>query len=94
MQRNGIHIIDLKKTQNYLQEAIDEIQQLSRAGKTILFVGTKKQSTEIIRNEAVRARYALRNTPLAWRYANQLCYGKKKHITHGRNRTYENRWYV
>ena len=55
MQRNGIHIIDLKKTQNYLQEAIDEIQQLSRAGKIILFVGTKKQSTEIIRNEAVRA---------------------------------------
>lgn len=55
MQRNGIHIIDLKKTRNYLQEAIDEIQKLSRAGKTILFVGTKKQSTEIIRNEAVRA---------------------------------------
>lgn len=55
MQRNGIHIIDLNKTQNYLQEAIDEIQKLSRAGKTILFVGTKKQSTEIIRNEAVRA---------------------------------------
>ena len=55
MQRNGIHIIDLKKTQNYLQEAIDEIQKLSRAGKIILFVGTKKQSTEIIRNEAVRA---------------------------------------
>ena len=55
MQRNGIHIIDLKKTQNYLQEAIDEIQKLSRSGKTILFVGTKKQSTEIIRNEAVRA---------------------------------------
>ena len=55
MQRNGIHIIDLKKTQNYLQEAIDEIQNLSRAGKTILFVGTKKQSTEIIRNEAVRS---------------------------------------
>lgn len=55
MQRNGIHIIDLKKTQTYLQEALDQIQELSRAGKTILFVGTKKQSTEIIRNEAVRA---------------------------------------
>ncbi|MEQ9308084.1 MAG: 30S ribosomal protein S2 [Balneolaceae bacterium] len=55
MQRNGIHIIDLKKTQGYLQEAIDEIQKLSRAGKTILFVGTKKQSTEIIKTEAVRA---------------------------------------
>jgi small subunit ribosomal protein S2 len=55
MQRNGIHIIDLKKTQTYLQEALDQIQELSRSGKTILFVGTKKQSTEIIRNEAVRA---------------------------------------
>lgn len=54
MQRNGIHIIDLKKTQQYLQESLDQLQQLSRAGKTILFVGTKKQSTEIIKNEAVR----------------------------------------
>lgn len=55
MQRNGIHIIDLKKTQGYLQDALDEIQKLSRAGKTILFVGTKKQSTEIIKTEAIRA---------------------------------------
>ena len=55
MQRNGIHIIDLKKSQKYLQEALDEIQKLSRAGKTILFVGTKKQSTEIIKTEAIRA---------------------------------------
>lgn len=55
MSRNSIHIIDLKKTQNYLQEALDEIQKLSRAGKTILFVGTKKQSTEIIKTEAIRA---------------------------------------
>lgn len=55
MQRNGIHIIDLKKTQKYLQEALNEVQRLSRAGKTILFVGTKKQSTDIIKTEAVRA---------------------------------------
>lgn len=55
MQRNGIHIVDLKKTQKYLQEALDEIQKLSRAGKTILFVGTKKQSSEIIKTEAVRS---------------------------------------
>lgn len=54
MQRNGIHIIDLKKTQKYLQEALDEVQKLSRAGKTILFVGTKKQSTDIIKTEAMR----------------------------------------
>lgn len=55
MQRNGIHIIDLKKTQNYLQEALDEVQKLARAGKTILFVGTKKQSQEIIKTEAIRS---------------------------------------
>ncbi|MBO6573248.1 MAG: 30S ribosomal protein S2 [Balneola sp.] len=55
MQRNNIHIIDLKKTQQYLQDALDEIQKLSRAGKTILFVGTKKQSTEIIKTEAIRS---------------------------------------
>ncbi|MFN1834893.1 30S ribosomal protein S2 [Balneola sp. MJW-20] len=54
MQRNGIHIIDLKKSRNYLQEALDEVQKLARAGKTILFVGTKKQSTDIIKTEAVR----------------------------------------
>lgn len=54
MQRNGIHIIDLKKSHNYLQEALDEVAKLTRAGKTILFVGTKKQAQEIIRTEAIR----------------------------------------
>lgn len=54
MQRNGIHIIDLKKSHQYLQEALDEITKLARAGKTILFVGTKKQAQEIIKTEAVR----------------------------------------
>lgn len=54
MERNGIHIIDLKKSRTYLQEALDEVQKLARAGKTILFVGTKKQSTEIIKTEALR----------------------------------------
>ncbi len=37
-----------------MQEALDEVQKLARAGKTILFVGTKKQSTEIIKTEALR----------------------------------------
>lgn len=54
MQRNGIHIIDLKKSRTYLQEALDEVTKLARAGKTILFVGTKKQAQEIIKTEAVR----------------------------------------
>jgi len=55
MQRNGIHIIDLKKSHQYLQEALDEVTNLARAGKTILFVGTKKQSQEIIKTEAIRS---------------------------------------
>jgi small subunit ribosomal protein S2 len=54
MQRNGIHIIDLKKSYKYLQEALEEVSNLARAGKTILFVGTKKQSQEIIKTEAIR----------------------------------------
>jgi len=54
MPRNGIHIIDLKKTVQYLQESLDEVTKLARAGKTILFVGTKKQAQEIIKTEAIR----------------------------------------
>ena len=54
MQRNGIHIIDLNKTHALLQESLDEISKVIRAGKKVLFVGTKKQAQEIIRNEAQR----------------------------------------
>ena len=54
MERNGIHIIDLKKTQKFFQEALDEVAKLARAGKTILFVGTKKQAQDIVKTEAIR----------------------------------------
>lgn len=54
MARNGIHIIDLKKTEKFLQESLDEVTKLARAGKTILFVGTKKQAQDIIKTEAIR----------------------------------------
>jgi len=54
MERNGIHIIDLKKTEKFFQEALEEVTKLARAGKTILFVGTKKQSQDIIKTEAIR----------------------------------------
>jgi small subunit ribosomal protein S2 len=54
MERNGIHIIDLKKTQKFFQEALDEVTKLARAGKSILFVGTKKQAQDIVRTEAIR----------------------------------------
>lgn len=54
MQRNGIHIIDLNKTQKYLQESLDAVARVARSGKKILFVGTKKQAQEIIKQEALR----------------------------------------
>jgi small subunit ribosomal protein S2 len=54
MERNDIHIIDLKKTQKFFSEALREVEKLSRAGKTILFIGTKKQSQDVIKTEALR----------------------------------------
>ncbi len=55
MQRNGIHILDLNKTRDCLQEALDEIGKVARSGKKVLFVGTKKQAQEIVKEEAIRA---------------------------------------
>ncbi len=46
MERNGIHIIDLKKTHELLQDAQNSISKIVGEGKTIMFVGTKKQAKE------------------------------------------------
>ncbi|HLP16859.1 MAG TPA: 30S ribosomal protein S2 [Bacteroidota bacterium] len=55
MERNGIHIIDLKKTQGLLDEACTAIANSVAEGKKVLFVGTKKQAKEVVRAEAERA---------------------------------------
>ena len=54
MERNGIHIIDLKKTQLLLEAACDAIAAVVGEGKRILFVGTKKQASMSIAEEARR----------------------------------------
>jgi small subunit ribosomal protein S2 len=54
MERNGIHIIDLKKTLKMLDEAARVAKQLSLSGRKILFVATKKQAKEIVEMEAKR----------------------------------------
>jgi len=54
-ERNGIYIIDLQKTVKKIDNAYDFIRQLSMDGKDILFVGTKKQAQEAIREEAERS---------------------------------------
>ncbi|HTY57233.1 MAG TPA: 30S ribosomal protein S2 [Bacteroidota bacterium] len=54
MERNGIHIIDLMKTRILLEEACNAISNIAAEGKRILFVGTKKQAKDVVREEAVR----------------------------------------
>ncbi|HEY4433268.1 MAG TPA: 30S ribosomal protein S2, partial [Candidatus Cybelea sp.] len=54
-ERNGIYIIDLALTVAKLRETVDVVKQLSREGRVILFVGTKKQAQDVIREEAERA---------------------------------------
>jgi small subunit ribosomal protein S2 len=51
-QRNGIYIVDLQKTIKNFKEALGFIRGMSEEGKTILFVGTKKQAQDIIRDYA------------------------------------------
>jgi small subunit ribosomal protein S2 len=54
MEKNGIHIIDLKKTHKYLAESADALSKLVADGKKVLFVGTKKQAKNVIETEARR----------------------------------------
>ena len=51
-ERNGIYIVDLQKTVRKLEEAYSFVRQLSESGQSLLFVGTKKQAQEAIREEA------------------------------------------
>jgi len=53
-ERNGIYIIDLQKTLKLFKEAARYVADLSREGKTILFVGTKRQAQDAIAEEAAR----------------------------------------
>ena len=53
--RNGIHIIDLQKTSKKLDEAYAFIKEQAEEGKTILFVGTKKQAQECVKEAAEKS---------------------------------------
>ena len=54
-ERNGIYIIDLQKTVVKLDEAYNFVKEISMEGKSVLFVGTKKQAMESVKDEATRA---------------------------------------
>ncbi len=53
--RNGVHILDLAQTVTRLEEATEFVRELSAGGQQVLFVGTKRQAQDVIRNEADRA---------------------------------------
>ena len=53
-ERNGIYIIDLQKTVHKVDEAYDFIKSVAASGKSVLFVGTKKQAQDSIKEEALR----------------------------------------
>ena len=53
-QRNGIYIIDLQKTIKNFKEALQFVRSVAESGKEILFVGTKKQAQDIIRDYATK----------------------------------------
>jgi small subunit ribosomal protein S2 len=54
MEKNGIHIIDLNKTLNCIDQAEAALKQIVRSGRKIMFVATKKQAQEIVTEEAKR----------------------------------------
>jgi small subunit ribosomal protein S2 len=53
-ERNGIYIIDLQKTVKKVEEAYNFVRDLAAQGQTMLFVGTKKQAQEAVKEEAIR----------------------------------------
>ncbi len=53
-ERNGIHIIDLQKTTAAIKESYETVRKIVSSGKSILFVGTKKQAQQAIQKEAER----------------------------------------
>ena len=54
-ERNGIYIIDLQKTAKKLEEAYNFVREIAADGKNVLFVGTKKQAQDSVKEEAIRA---------------------------------------
>jgi len=54
-ERNGIYIIDLQKTQRLFQEALSYVEELAARGGNIMFVGTKRQAQEAIKERPCAA---------------------------------------
>lgn len=53
-ERDGVHIFDLVKTGSLLEEAMEKVRDMVRAGKEVVFVGAKRQAKPIVREEAMK----------------------------------------
>ena len=71
--RNGIHIIDLQKTSKKIDEAYEFLKEQAEEGKTVLFVGTKKQAQECVKEAAEKSGMYYVNQ--RWYYVNQRWLG-------------------
>ena len=78
-ERNGIYIIDLQKTLKLFKDAMRYVGEMAAQGKTVLFVGTKRQAQEAIAEEATALRHVLREPALAGRTADQLGHRAEVH---------------
>ena len=78
-ERNGIYIIDLQKSVKKLEEAYNFVRELSAEGKSVLFVGTKKQAQDSVKEEAERAGAYYVNA--RWLGAHKLCNNQKKNCS-------------
>ena len=83
MEKNGIHIIDLHKTVAKIDEAAAALKQIAKSGRRVLFVATKKQAKD-----------ALRDRPLAGRYAYELPYHTQSRQENGYHRQIYGRRYL
>ena len=78
-ERNGIYIVDLQKTLKLFKDAMRYVGEMAAQGKTVLFVGTKRQAQEAIAEEATRCGQYLCQPALAGRLADQHRYGAALH---------------
>src|SRR2546427_7748518 len=72
-ERNGIYIIDLQKTLRLFKEATQFVTELAAQGKTILFVGTKRQAQDAIAEEAQRCGRSEEHTSELQSQSNLVC---------------------
>ena len=67
-ERNGIHVIDLQQTVKYADQAYDFMRDAAANDAVVLFVGTKKQAADAVKEEAERSRSILHQPPLVGWY--------------------------